>query len=111
MDSTTLKKKLGQVVEDLYKAIHAKCNELRGKGIGHEEHNDAFGKVHLIEFDPSDRMWLDAHKWIVGIGVKGNELYAHILKVHDCDYLHPFDETKELTPYRLTEVLKQLESM
>lgn len=125
MKAIDFQKQLSELVRELDMAIHTAAYWLRSKGKGYSDKNDAFGSVGIIEFDENERFQLTHGKIIRGIAIAGaignGGLYLYIQDTTDssgngdplngADYLHPFDETKELTPHMLTKVLAVLEQM
>ncbi len=122
MNAQDLKLQLSAMVENAYKAIHGKMDELFRAGKGFEDHNDAFGKVFIVEFDEPNWIHFDRWKKIRGVAVKGTLLYIYVQDTSEgvnrdkdqfsgADYLIPFDEASFLTPHRLTEVLARLEQL
>lgn len=118
MKSIDLAQQLTALESNMDTAITTVCESLLEQGKGYIDDNDAYGKVSVVDFNKENRIWLAQYKWAIGVATKGKSLFVHLLNTDTgdrifgaADYLLPFEETRELTPYKLIKVLEVLEKM
>lgn len=103
-----------ELVNEMHQAIRTNCERLIDQDKSFIDHNNAFGKVIIVELRERIRLkdWND----IRGVAVQGDILYLYIQDTSNngsarsgADFLMPFDAEPSLTSRKLIELLAALE--